>query len=745
MGRRFRRRAGRSNVDYERENRRARDENGWVRVLRRIRGTKPVRIPRKAATPAERSGASAPQRLHRARVRVLYGAFIVLFASLAARLVLLQVDTDLRFSDEELFHIREVFIERPRGDITDRYGRVLATNQNAPSLSVNPSNVGNAAELAQWLAPRLGEKVADVYERVTRTDSDGDPMKFVWLKRRMTPAERERLGDVNEAPVRNALLLQDEPVRMYPEHELASHILGFANREGVGSEGIEGRYDAYLKGKEGRRVSRMDRRGNMMGFRTSVFEPPSGGDDVRLTIDAELQFRLEQELDRAIEDNAARRAMGVIMDPYTGAILAMAARPAFDPNRYMDFDAALRRNAAVIDTFEPGSAFKIVTAAAALEHGLITPADPIDCMGGRFNPYGHTIRDTHPMRVASFRQCFASSSNIAMIKVAALLGPDRMEEWIRRFGFGARTGIELPWEETGIFRPKSKWSRLSMGSLPMGQEISVTMLQLARAFSVIANDGYMVKPHLVEDIRAEDGTVRWRFAPGESERVISGETAATMRELCHEVVTNEGGTGSKAAIPEYRVGGKTGTAQIARPEGGGYYPDKFTAVFAGFAPVTDPKLTCVIVVEEPDIRLHFGGAVCGPVFSRIMRDALVRLHVPPDPMAPGTYKGNLPISPEAEQLLHLALLEPREEAGALDGLELLKSAKDDTDGGPRLPSFVGLTKREAKELAVSLELPLDPRGAGRVVRQDPPAGTPLKDVRQCTLTFMNGPAHGLGD
>lgn len=708
-------------------------------MMRKKRGTGPA--PRAAG----RAPGGAPQKQHRMRVRVLFVFVLVPFGLLCGRLVMLQVDPDLRFSEEELFHINEVFIERPRGDILDRSGRVLATNRMTPSLSVDPERVRDPQALTQWLAPRLAMDPADVYERVTRLGPDGKPMRFVWLKRRMTAEEARRLGDLAEAPSRKALQLQDEPVRHYPERELAAHVIGFANREGVGAEGIEGRYNSYLRSKEGRRVSRRDRYGNQMVFRTSVFEPPSGGDDVRLTIDAELQFRLEQELDQALKDNSARRAMGVLMDPYTGAILAMAARPAFDPNRYMDFEPALRRNATVIDTFEPGSAFKIVTAAAALEHNLISPDDMIDCMGGRFNPYGKSIRDTHPMRVASFRQCFAASSNIAMIKVAALLGPERMEAWIRRFGFGVKTGIELPGEEPGIFRPIKQWSRLSMGSLPMGQEISVNMLQLARAFSVIANDGYLVKPHLVEEIIATDGTSRWRFTPGPMERVISAQTAATMRELCHEVVINEEGTGSKAAIPEYRVGGKTGTAQVADPVNGGYYKDKYTAVFAGFAPVNDPKLTCVIVVEEPDFKLHFGGAVCGPVFARFMREALVRLHVPPDPMLPGTYRGKTPVSPDIAQRFDLALLEPMEDGSALDGLELLVSNKDDMKEGPGLPDFVGMTKREAKALAVSLGVPLDPQGAGRVLRQEPAAGTPLKDVRQCTLVFTNGLTDEFGD
>jgi cell division protein FtsI (penicillin-binding protein 3) len=699
----------------------------------------------KTSRAAKQAPACAPQKRHRWRVRLLFAVVCLPFGLLGARLVMLQLDPDLRFSEEELFHIREVFIDRPRGDILDRNGRVLATNQNAPSLSVNPDNVDDPAKLAQWLTPRLGGDIDDIYERVTRKDADGDPMKFVWLKRRMTSAEARRLGDLSDAPDRDALQLQDEPVRYYPEGDLAAHVLGFANREGVGAEGIEGRFNRHLMSKEGRRVSRMDRRGNLMGFRTSVFVPPSGGDDVRLTIDAELQFRLEQELDRALKDNEAKRAKGILMDPDTGAILAMAARPAFDPNHYMDYDAALRRNAAIIDTFEPGSSFKIVTAAAALEHSLITPSDPIDCMGGRFNPYGHTIRDTHPMRVASFRQCFASSSNIAIIKVAALLGEERLEMWIHRFGFGQPTGIELPGEEPGIFRPLSQWSRLSMGSLPMGQEVSVNMIQLARAFSVIANNGYLVKPHLVNEIRATDGALRWQFSPEASERIISASTAATMRDLCHEVVINEDGTGSKAAIPEYRVGGKTGTAQIADRVNGGYLKGKYTAVFAGFAPVADPRLTCVIVVEEPDVRLHFGGSVCGPVFQRIVKDALVRMHVPADPMTPGTYKGDAPMSPEVHERYELALLEPLDDGSALDGLELLGSHEDDTEGGPGLPDFAGMTKREAKSLAVSLGIAVDAQGAGRVLRQEPVAGTPLEDVRQCTLVFTNGFGHGHGD
>lgn len=684
------------------------------------------------------AAAGGPGKKQRRRIRLLTVLFVLPFAAVTTRLVMFQTDPDLRFNEEELYHIASVAIPRPRGEIFDTKGRVLATNKDVPSLSANPSKVKDPEALAAWLAPRLGEDAASLESKLVRKDKHGNLMQFVWLKRRMTSEEFTRLGDIGEAPNRNALTLEHEPMRSYPEGELAAHIIGFANRENVGSEGLESRFNTYLQSKAGRRVSRTDRQQNMMGFRTLEFEPPSGGDDVYLTIDSSIQFSLEKELDRAIADNNASRAMGIILDPKTGAVLAMATRPAFDPNDYNKTPPERRRNGAIIDMFEPGSAFKIVTAAAALELGLVEPGDPIDCMGGRFNPYGHSIRDTHPMNVVPFSTCFAASSNIAMIKVAALIGPERFESWIHRFGFAESTRLGLPGEEKGLLSPRARWSRLTMGSLPMGQEISVTLTQLARGFSVIANGGVRVEPYLVDEVRSKEGALRWKHESKTPERIISEPTAATMRELCYEVITNKDGTGSYAAIPEYRVGGKTGTAQIAMPGGGGYYADRYTAVFAGFAPVNDPRVTCVIVVQEPMQRMHFGGYVCGPVFQRVVREALIKLNVPPDPMDPALIPKRLAPKPEVVERVQLAAFEPTEEGMRFDGLELLKIGKDDTYTGPRLPSFVGMSKREAKELAVSLGIAWDPQGAGRVVNQDPPAGTPLHEVRQCTLMFAAG-------
>lgn len=682
-----------------------------------------------------------PGKTQRIRIHLLVGLFTLIFAGISARLVMLQVDTDLRFAEEDVKHVGEIQIQRPRGDILDRNNRVLATDRMVPSLSANPSKVTNADAMARYLGPILGKDRAWLMERLTRKDKRGNPMKFVWLARRMDDDALARFGDVSDAPDPEALLLQDEPLRYYPEGDLAAQVLGFANREGQGSEGVELRYDEYLRSKPGRRVSRMDSRRNFLGYRTLEYEPPTGGDDVQLTLDAALQFRLEQELDRALEEHNASRAMGILMDPKTGDVLALATRPGFDPNVYMDFSAEERKNRAVMDLFEPGSTFKVVTAAAALQHGLITPLDEIDCMGGRFNPYGHTIRDTHPMGLASFEECFSRSSNIAIIKVAALLGPERLEDWIQRFGFGRRTALGIPGESAGIFRPLRQWSGLSMGSLPMGQEIAVNMLQLAKAFSVIANGGYLVEPNILKKVITAEGSVRIRGASHKPQRILSEETARTMRELCYGVVAGEEGTGSLAAIPEYRVGGKTGTAQIAKPDGTGYYSDRYTAIFAGFAPLNDPRLTCVIVVREPMVRQHYGGYVCGPVFRRVMREALIRLHVPEDPMPDRDWEGILDGLPRTADLdgMELSLFEPGTFEEDFDGLELIPAQEDLTDAGPRFPDFSGMTKHQAKTLAVSLGLPWDPQGAGRVVRQEPAAGTPMQEVRLCKLVFANRP------
>lgn len=686
------------------------------------------------------SGGSAPViQSHRIRVRLVLWALLTVFCAVAARLIHLQAFPDDRYVREEGFHEGTIELNLPRGDIYDRTGRLLATDRRARSLYADPSKIQNPHQAAVALSELLDEPESEVFARLTRLGEDGTPRKDVPVKRWLSAEYVNRLEPFVEA-ARPGLCFKYEPVRYYPEGTLAAHVMGFVNRERVGSGGIEMLYDRELGVEPGKLVARVDSVRNMILSRTLQYIPPEGGADVTLTLDSAIQHKLEQELAAVLERCKAQKGMGIVMDPHTGAILALACLPTFDPNHFTEYSDEERKNAAVTDVFEPGSSFKIVTASAAIELGLVTPKTMIDCEGGAFNPYGHRIRDYHALGVEPFRVCFAESSNIAMIKVAAMLGQERMEEWIRRFGFGQTTSRDFgSAESAGIFRGQQSWSRLSMGSLPMGQEISVTLPQMARAFAVIANGGYLVEPYLVSRVTNPDGTVVREHRQTLRERVISARTAEIMKNLCHEVVLH--GTGDRANIPEYRVGGKTGTAQVARTDGRGYAPGKYNTVFAGFAPISHPRVVSVIVVREPEIREHWGGFVCGPVFREVVRDALIRMNCPQDPVQEGIdhfaeqHDDPDTVMPQEE----LAIIEPDMDGvlADLDGLELIALPVDPDSEGPTLPDFRGMTKREARERIAALGLAWDAQGSGWVAEQDPPPGTPLSEVTLCRLRFSN--------
>ncbi|MBN2308677.1 MAG: PASTA domain-containing protein [Candidatus Hydrogenedentes bacterium] len=568
-----------------------------------------------------------PTRAHQLRMRAVLWTVLLGFGAIALRLMDVQVSPNFDLGD----NTGQRALEIERGRIFDADGGILARDRLAPSLWVDPSKVREPEKAAKRLSALLDLDEADVLDKLTRCNAAGVKMRFVWIKRWLSDEEFEALGDL-ETLAGPGLAIRREYLRCYPENRLAAHVIGFVNRERVGCEGIEASFNQHLFSIPGRHKTRVDARRRFLDSLTLEYVPPRGGEDVYLTISKPIQHVLERELAAAMERCNAPRAMGLLMDPKTGAVLALACLPSFDPNDYGDYSAEIRKNRALLDVFEPGSSFKIVTASAAIEEHLITPGTPIFCHNGSFNPYGHRISDFHKLDTVSFQRAFLESSNIAMVKVAHNLGPARLEDWIASFGFGQPTSRDFTLESVGIFRPGSEWTRYSMGALPIGQEIAVTMPQLARAFSVIANGGYLVEPYLVERAVGREGEITYRHAPAAPKRVLSASTAQTMRDLCHLVVAHEHGTGVRANIEEFRVGGKTGTAQIARPDGRGYYADKYTAIFAGFAPIADPRICAVIVVQEPGIRLHYGGYVCGPVFKNVVREALILLGCPEDPV-----------------------------------------------------------------------------------------------------------------
>ncbi|MBI1317778.1 MAG: PASTA domain-containing protein [Candidatus Hydrogenedens sp.] len=696
------------------------------------------------------------QRRSHAVLFLLMAGFVVLLGRLAQ----LHLSPDLELSEEERRHIGKIVLSAPRGVVYDRNGLVLATNDKVASLWADPRKTVNGgidvAEIAMKASALIDMEADEIMDRMTKRDNDGDPRKFMWVKRWLVDVPAEPLQALIEES-EGALAIRMEPVRYYPQGETAAHLMGFVNRAGEPGDGVELRYNKLLDSTPGEHLARKDGSRRLLESLTLDYTPPTGGESIQLTLDTAIQHSLEEALDRRIVETNAKSGMGILMDPKTGAILAMASRPTFNPNHYADYDPSLWKNRAVLDVFEPGSAFKIVVASAALEHGIVTPETRINCEGGSFNPYGHRVKDFHKMGVEPFTKCFAESSNIAMIKLAAQLGPERFDEWVRRYGFGRTTSPDFQYEQNGLYRPREQWSKLSMGSLPMGQEIAVTMPQLARAFAVVANGGVLVEPYFVERSISRDGVDTQIHDVTHRERILSERTSDTMRHLCKLVV--EEGTGEYAKMDEYTAGGKTGTAQMKRIGGPGYDPNRFTTVFAGFAPIEDPAVVCVIVIAEPMIKLHYGGYVCGPVFKEVVREALVRLGVPMD-------KGEhaLPEREKPAPRMVVAQAEPIEDADTLierldekdvaeleesledlleplDGLELVASATDSPQGpGQRLPDFTGWTKRQVREKLLELGVPWDVHGAGWVVSQYPPAGTLTRDVMVCSLEFSGSTA-----
>ena len=688
--------------------------------------------------------------------------FLLLFSVVAVRLHVVHLFPNRALNFEEAKHIGEITLKEPRGEIYDRNAIRLAANREVPSVWVDATTVEDPERFAASVAPRLGMEKEVLLARLSERTDDGKPFKFKWVKRWITePAESTALADLL-VEWEDVLRVRYESLRQYPQRTAAAQLLGFVNRNDEASEGVERSFDRHLRSEPGVYSARVDISRRMLESHVLEYRPAKAGESLQLTLDVNIQHHLEEVLDQRIIDCKAKEGMGILMDPNTGEILALATRPSFDPNYYDEFTDEQRRNKAISEVFEPGSSFKIVTASAAIELGLVTPDTLVNCENGRFNPYGHTISDVHKLGIVPLTHCFAESSNIAMIKVAKMVGPERFEQWIQAFGFGQRTSRDFPAgaESPGIFRARKDWNGLSMGSLPMGQEIAVTMPQLARAFSVIANGGELVEPYFVERAIAKDGSITYQHDGNMRRRVLSEQTAATMRQLCHEVVLQ--GTGDDAAIAEYEVGGKTGTAQMKSLTGRGYSKDRYTAVFAGFAPVSDPRIVCVIVIKEPMIRLHFGGYVCGPVFKDVVRDALIRLNVPADNPAPAASpvkvaKAPAPATVEqpdareeaadgdtiidrlSEEEIANLLVAMESQMESLDPLELNTPVRDVLEGEPLLPDFTGMTKRQVFEALGKLQIPWDPQGVGRVVSQHPAPGTPVTEVQLCAVEFSPKP------
>ena len=513
---------------------------------------------------------------------------------------------------------RTVSLTPRRGSILDAQGRVLAESVAAESIYADPQAITNRRATAASLAviPGIGLTRKEIETRLRANGA------FVWIARQVSLDVASRV----KAAKLPGISTLEEHRRSYPRGTLAANLLGYTGVDGEGLAGIEHSSDEHVRGRAGKVTLLRDARRGVYMLGGEGQNRALDGHSVVLTIDSVIQFIAERALARAVDRYRSKGGVAIIMEPSTGSILAMASSPTFDPNRFRDFPATVWRNRAVQDLYEPGSTFKIVTAAAGLEEGIVTPSQILDCGNGSIQIGNIEIRehDGKVFGMMSFEDVLAHSSNVGTIKVALTVGQQRFYDYIRRFGFGERTGIALPGEVNGLLRRTDRWSQISNASIAIGQEIGTTPLQVVQAVATVANGGVRVQPRIID--RVVDGEGRVIVRPGgvTPTRAISERTAAVLNEMLKTVVSR--GTGRSAALPEHVVAGKTGTAQKAAR--GGYSADDFVASFAGYVPADRPRLAILVVIDEPRGE-HYGGVVAAPVFREIAEASMRYLRVPP--------------------------------------------------------------------------------------------------------------------
>ena len=594
----------------------------------------------------------------------LLGAMLLFWClAICLRLVQLQIFSYGRFAKQaEHQQQREIPLSAKRGVIYDRAGRELAMSVLVDSAFAVPTEVRDLPTAVHLITRITGDDynvvLADCRNHKT----------FCWVARKANDETIERIKSLSLQGIH----FQKEPKRFYPARDLAAQVLGSVGMEDSGQSGIEHAFDEELRGKPGKRFISVDARRQWF---SDVEQQPEPGENLVLTIDKNIQYIAEKELEQAIADTRAIAGTVIVENPHTGEILALANRPTFNPNLRKQITPGALTNRAVSYVYEPGSTFKLVTISAALEEKVTNPNEVFDCQMGAIVYNGMRIRDAKPHGLLPVWGVLAESSDVGAIKIALRLGEDRFYKYIRAFGFGQPTGIELPGETRGLTKPVSRWSRVSIAAISMGQEIGISPLQLSGLVSTFANDGIWVAPRIVAgtvppntDLRNSPQTVA--FHQANSRRVISSYTAAQMRSMMEKVVLE--GTGRKAILEGYSAAGKTGTAQKVDPATGAYSKTKYIGSFAGFAPVNSPQVVVAVILDSA-VGLHQGGQVAAPVFHRISQQVLEYLHVPHD----------LSLAPQHQWLLAAAKTKERDlEEGTPDHLgEALETAEVNRDSG----------------------------------------------------------------
>jgi len=699
--------------------------------------------------------------------------------AICGRLVYLQVFSYGKFVKQAGHQQqRAIPLTAKRGVIYDRDGHELAMSVMVDSAFAVPTEVKDLPTAVALITRITGEDYNVVLAdcRAHKT--------FCWVARKADDETIERINSLHLQGIH----FQKEPKRFYPARDLAAQVLGSVGMEDSGQSGIEHEYDEQLSGRPGKMFISVDARKQWF---SDVETQPTPGENIVLTIDKNIQYIAEKELEQAIYDTQSIAGTVIVENPHTGEVLALANRPTFNPNIRKQVTPSALTNRAVSYVYEPGSAFKVVTISAALEEKLTNPDEVVDCQMGAIVYNGMRIRDSKPHGALPVWGVLAESSNVGTIKIALRLGEDRYYKYIRAFGLGQQTGIELPGETRGITKPPSRWSKVSIAAISIGQEVGVSPIQLAAVISTLANDGIYVAPRIVAGTVPPQGGVQTvAFHPAEGRRVVSSYTAAEMRSMMQKVILE--GTARRAFLDGYTAGGKTGTGQKIDPATGAYSKTKYNATFAGFAPLNNPQIVVAVILDSP-IGLHQGGQVSAPVFRRITQQVLEYLHVPHD----------LPLAPKHQLLLAQSKItdndladdtpdhpgEPLETAEvnsgtsataqtsnveraptpatAGSGISVVQAAMrqpeapvaqpnqgktpvsapqpnlptsgtvvlDVEQGGIEVPSFVGKTFRSAIETAQDSGLELEAVGSGVARQQSPVAGTHVPAGSRVTVQF----------
>lgn len=619
-----------------------------------------------------------------------------------------------------------------RGELLDRQGRELARSVQTVSLFLDPDGLDAKTldQSAQQVAKILNLKESDLAKEFR--EALEEKRRFIWIARRLDADLAAKVTALNLPGIHPQL----EPKRFYPNGSLAAHVLGYVGLDGQGLGGVEQSYNEKILGEPGQLFIEKDASGKAYESYEIAAKP---GQTVVLTIDQSIQYLAEQALQAAVQRSHAKSGTVIVLDPRSGDILALANAPTFDPNKVAEAKPETRSNWALQNIYEPGSTFKVVAFSAAIEKKLAKPEDHIDCQMGSITVAGRVVHD-HPYGSLTIAEALAKSSNVAAIKLGLRVGNETMYDYIKRFGFGSKTGIELPGETSGLVRKVEHWQPSSIGSIAIGQEVGVTPVQVVAAYGAVANDGVRVSPHLVREVRSGDGTVVYRAEP-EQRRVISAETAISLRGMLEGVTLN--GTAKKAQLDGYSAAGKTGTAQKIDPKTKAYSATKYVGSFVGFAPASNPQVAIIVVIDEPAGAYH-GGDVAAPVFREVAEQILPALGVEPDIETKSVPQLIAQVNEDPERAAKL-----REEQAQSEQQRQATMPTVDNNGGRGgevvyasatkkailMPDLRGRSVRDVARTCAQLGLQVKARGEGSVLKQSPSAGTEVSTGQLIYVDF----------